>query len=103
MAQELQVEIASTTRIIWRGAATYLSVPTTRGPVGVYPRHEPFLALLAAGQMRIDAVEGEAVRVDLTGFEVSHSEKKTQSVGFLSIDDNHVTVVVDHGEVVGSE
>lgn len=82
----LEVDLVAADRRVWSGEADMVSAPAADGEIGILPGHAPVLALLRAGVVRIRAVDGSrhAVRVD---------------AGFLSVDSNQVTVVVDSAEV----
>jgi F-type H+-transporting ATPase subunit epsilon len=81
-AQELSVEIVDYAGSVWSGTGTFVSAPTTEGTLGIYARHEPLLALLGDGVVRIEVPDGEDVRADVSG-------------GFLSVDSDLITVVTD--------
>jgi F-type H+-transporting ATPase subunit epsilon len=85
--RQLAVEIADWTGRIWQGMARFFVAPTTEGEIGVYARHEPFLAILREGDARVITVSGEQVTVRLSG-------------GFLSVDSDIVTVVADEAELL---
>ncbi|NLF06251.1 MAG: F0F1 ATP synthase subunit epsilon [Actinomycetales bacterium] len=77
---ELEVDVVAADRRVWRGAARMVSAPAADGDIGILPGHTPLLAILRAGDVRIQAVDGAAVTV-------------TVDEGFLSVDDDKVTVV----------
>ena len=78
----LEVEHVASDRKDWSVDATIVSAPAADGDVGILPGHAPLLSVLRAGLVRITPVEGDErhVRIDS---------------GFLSVDSNRVTVVVD--------
>ena len=78
----LEVDLVAADRKVWSGEASMISAPAADGDIGILPGHAPVLAVLRAGTVRITAVDGgsHVVQVD---------------AGFLSVDDNQVTVVVD--------
>ena len=82
----LEVELVAADRMVWSGEARVVSAPAADGDIGILPGHAPVLAVLRAGTVRITDVNGgvHAVVVD---------------AGFLSVDSDHVSVVVDtaHG------
>jgi F-type H+-transporting ATPase subunit epsilon len=81
----LQVEVVDMEGPLWSGKAEFVSAPTTQGSIGVYPRHQPLLALLGAGAVRIDRPEGAPpIRI-------------TVKDGFISIDSDVVTVATPDG------
>jgi F-type H+-transporting ATPase subunit epsilon len=83
----LQVELVSAEARVWSGEASRIIARTTEGELGILPDHEPLLSVLAAGRVRILAVDGESVEADVEG-------------GFLSVDHNRVTVVSDTATLV---
>ncbi|MDR3202669.1 MAG: F0F1 ATP synthase subunit epsilon [Bifidobacteriaceae bacterium] len=85
----LSVEVVSASHPVWSGEAEFVSAPTTEGSIGIYPKHQPLLSLLADGDVRVDLPgDSGAVVAHVTG-------------GFISVDCDVVTVVADAGEIVG--
>lgn len=84
----LEVDLVAADRTIWSGEASMVSAPASEGEVGILPGHTPMLAVLRAGTVRITPVSGEVVRTDV-------------EAGFISVDENRVTVVSDSA-VAGS-
>ncbi|MDR1798394.1 MAG: F0F1 ATP synthase subunit epsilon [Bifidobacteriaceae bacterium] len=83
----LTVEIADWEGQVWSGQGTFLTAPTVEGSVGVYPRHEPFLALLGNGEVKVELPEGGVYRARVEG-------------GFFSVDSDIVTIVTDDAESI---
>ncbi len=83
----LQVTVVSATAEVWSGDASMIVAKTTEGEIGILPGHEPLLAILAAGEVRITTDSGEKV--------TARAED-----GFLSVDNNRVNVVAGLAEVV---
>jgi F-type H+-transporting ATPase subunit epsilon len=79
---QLDVDVVAADRTIWSGQARMVSAPSVEGDVGILPGHTPMLAVLRPGTVRITPVSGEVVRA-------------TVEAGFLSVDDDRVTVVTD--------
>ena len=77
---ELQVFVVAADRQVWSGTASSLVAATTEGEIGILPGHEPVLAVLRTGVVRIKPVDGDAVRVAVDG-------------GFFSVDQNVVRVL----------
>ena len=77
---ELNVSVVSADREIWSGSATQVIAKTTEGEIGILPGHEPLLAMLAHGEVRVSTQGGDKVKVDAEG-------------GFLSVDHNVITIV----------
>lgn len=84
---ELKVSIVSADQEIWSGAAKQIIARTTEGEIGILPGHEPILAILSSGEVRVTAVGGAAVRAKADD-------------GFLSVDNDIVTVVARNAELV---
>lgn len=80
----LDVELVAADHKVWSGEASMVSAPAADGEIGILPGHEPILAILRAGTVRITPVGGSAPR------------HVTIDSGFLSVDDDRVTVVVDN-------
>lgn len=78
----LKVEVVSTDRVWWEGEASFIRAPAADGDMGILTGHQPVLAVLRPGSVWITAASGERVEMPLSG-------------GFLSVDHDSVTVVVD--------
>jgi len=74
----LQVELVAADRKVWEGEATSVSARSVDGDLGILPGHQPLLAILGAGEVRIHHEGGVG--------------KATVDVGFLSV--NHDTVMI---------
>lgn len=85
----LKVDLVAVERPVWEGEAKGIVARTVEGDIGILPGHEPFLALLADGLLRIDAVEGPPL------FVAVHE-------GFLSVDSDVVKILAETAEL-GSE
>jgi F-type H+-transporting ATPase subunit epsilon len=83
----LHVTVVSATAEVWSGDASMIVAKTTEGEIGILPGHEPMLAILAAGEVRITTESGEKVTAQADD-------------GFLSVDNNRVNVVAGQAEVV---
>jgi F-type H+-transporting ATPase subunit epsilon len=77
---ELAVSIVSADQEVWAGIARQIVAKTTVGEIGILAGHEPVLAILAEGQVRVTLGSGEVVTAQADD-------------GFLSVDHNRVTVV----------
>lgn len=78
----LAVEIVAPDRVLWEGEASMVSAPASDGSLGVLPGHQPVLAVLRSGIVKITTTAQETVEIEVDG-------------GFLSVDHNTVTVVLD--------
>lgn len=76
----LTVSVVSATSQVWEGAAKSVVARTTEGELGILPGHEPVLAILGAGEVRITSPEGQ-------------TSTALADDGFLSVADDRVTVV----------
>lgn len=81
----LNVKVVSATSEIWAGEATQVIANTVEGQIGILSGHQPVLALLAQGEVRVTAADGEKVTVNAED-------------GFLSVD--HDSVMIVAGEAV---
>jgi F-type H+-transporting ATPase subunit epsilon len=87
MAQ-LEVDIVAADGKVWSGAARQVSAPAADGGMGILPGHTPVLAVLRAGEVRVTEHAGSApLRWTVDG-------------GFLSVDSDQVTIVVDDAQPV---
>lgn len=79
---ELSVDLVATDRKVWSGVAKEVSAPSVDGQIGILANHTPLLAVLRPGKISVRTATGTAVEADVTG-------------GFVSVDENLVTIVVD--------
>ena len=83
MANQLHVEVVAVEEKVWSGEAEMVVARTTEGEIGVLPGHSPLLGLLKEpSQVRFKLAGGEQLTYDVAG-------------GFLSIDENGVTVLAE--------
>jgi F-type H+-transporting ATPase subunit epsilon len=83
----LQVIVVSATAEVWSGEASMVVAKTTEGEIGILAGHEPTLGVLSAGEVRITTADGQKVTA------------KAED-GFLSVDNNVVTVVAGLAEII---
>ena len=83
----LNVSVVSAHSEIWSGEATLVIAKTSEGEIGILGGHEPLLALLASGEVRVTTAGGEKITVDAED-------------GFLSVDHDTVTVVAGKAALV---
>ena len=83
----LQVTVVSATAEVWSGEASMVVAKTTEGEIGILAGHEPTLSVLSAGEVRITTADGQKV--------TAKAEE-----GFLSVDNNIVTVVAGLAEII---
>jgi F-type H+-transporting ATPase subunit epsilon len=78
----LNVEIVSPDRTWWSGEAVSVGAPAADGDLGILTGHQPVLAVLRPGVVRVRPTSGEPITMDVDG-------------GFISVDQDSVTIVVD--------
>jgi F-type H+-transporting ATPase subunit epsilon len=83
----LQVSVVSADKDVWSGEATMVVAKTVEGEIGILPGHEPMLAILATGNVRVTTVDGTKITANAEG-------------GFLSVENNNVSVVASAAEIV---
>lgn len=83
---ELNVSVVSADQQVWTGTASMVVARTTVGQIGILPGHEPVLAILAAGEVRI-TTETQLITANADD-------------GFLSVDHDTVTIVAAYAELV---
>ncbi|MCH9815839.1 MAG: F0F1 ATP synthase subunit epsilon, partial [Actinomycetia bacterium] len=82
---ELQVAIVSVDRSVWSGAAKNVVLKTVEGDMGILPGHEPVLAMLSDGPVRIDPVDEDPRLFAVHG-------------GFFSLDGNRIQILAEIAE-----
>lgn len=83
----LAVSVVSADHQVWSGEAKLVVARTIDGELGVMAGHEPVLAILAAGDVRLTLPSGEKITA-------------RADEGFLSVEHNTVTVVARYAELV---
>jgi len=76
----LSVSLVSAEQEVWSGEASLVVAKTVIGEIGFMAGHEPVLAILAEGEVRITREDGTKV--------VANAQD-----GFVSMADNEVTIV----------
>lgn len=85
MAKAFNVDVVSPEATVWSGEATFLVARTTEGEIGIMADHEPVMAALATGAVKIES-DSEKVTIGVHG-------------GFLQILNNQVTLLTDRAEL----
>lgn len=85
----LEVDLVAADRKVWSGEARMVSAPAADGDIGILAGHTPLLTVLRAGSVRITDGAGSVRAVEVTS-------------GFMSVDADHVTVVVDTARESGA-
>lgn len=83
----LRVELVAADQAVWTGDAKMVIAKTVEGEIGLLPGHEPMLAILASGEIRITLEDGNQI-------------KASAEDGFLSVEHNVVTIVARHAALV---
>lgn len=84
---ELTVSVVSADHEVWSGGAKQIIARTTEGEIGILPGHEPILAILGGGEVRVTALDGTVITANAND-------------GFLSVENNRVTIVARNAELV---
>ncbi|MCR8670721.1 F0F1 ATP synthase subunit epsilon [Agrococcus sp. HG114] len=82
----LTVSIVSAAAEVWTGEASQVIAKTTEGEIGILTGHEPMLAVLAEGQVRVTDSSGTVHRVDAED-------------GFLSVDHDRIEIVARNAKL----
>lgn len=85
----LNVSVVSADREVWSGEASLVVAKTVEGEIGIMPGHQPMLAILASGEVRVTATDGEKITVEAED-------------GFLSVDNNAVQVVAGQAAIASA-
>ena len=83
----LQVSLVSADAEVWTGEATLVVAKTVEGEIGIMAGHEPVLAILAEGQVRITRTDGSKVLANAQD-------------GFLSIEGDQLTIVAGNAALI---
>lgn len=83
----LNVSLVSADAEVWTGEATLVVAKTVEGEIGIMAGHEPVLAILAEGQVRITQADGTKVLANAQD-------------GFLSIEGNQLTIVAGNAALI---
>lgn len=82
----LNVSVVSADREVWSGEASMVVARTVEGEIGILPGHEPMLAILAGGEVRVTLPGGEKITASAED-------------GFLSVHADAVQVVASRAEL----
>jgi len=83
----LNVSVVAADHEVWSGEASMVVARTVEGQIGILPGHEPLLAILAEGEVRVTLNGGESISAQADD-------------GFLSVENNTVTIVARQAELV---
>ena len=83
---DLNVAVVSAERYLWQGTARSVVAKTPEGEIGILAGHEPVLALLVEGPLRVETTDGTKVVVAVHG-------------GFFSVAKDEVKVIAEVAEL----
>lgn len=83
----LRVELVAADQAVWTGEAKMVVAKTIEGEIGLLPGHEPMLAILGAGEVRITLEDGNVIKANAED-------------GFLSVENNVVAVVARNAALI---
>ncbi len=83
---ELDVSLVAMDREVWVGKARMVVATTPEGEIGILPGHEPVLALLVDGPVRIEPVEGDKFGAVVHG-------------GFFNVASDEVEILAETAEL----
>lgn len=83
----LKVSVVAADHEVWSGEASQIVARTTEGEIGILPGHEPVLAILGPGHVRVSVAGGGNVTANAED-------------GFLSVEHDTVTIVARHAALV---
>ncbi len=83
----LRVELVAADKAVWAGEAKMVIAKTVEGEIGLLAGHEPMLAILSSGEVRITLADGDKLTANAED-------------GFLSVEHDVVTIVARHAELV---
>ncbi|MEY4434508.1 MAG: hypothetical protein RIR16_548 [Actinomycetota bacterium] len=83
----LRVELVAADKAVWSGDAKQVIAKTVEGEIGLLAGHEPMLAILSTGEVRITLPEGEVIKANAED-------------GFLSVEHDVVTVVARNAALI---
>lgn len=84
---QLQVSVVAADHEVWSGTAKQIIARTVVGEIGLLPGHQPVLAILGPGEVRVTLEDGSIV-------------KASAEDGFLSFEHDTVTIVAQNAELV---
>lgn len=83
----LKVTLVSADAEVWEGEASLVVCKTVIGEIGFMRGHEPVLAILAEGQVRITQDDGTKILAEAKD-------------GFVSMEGDEITIVAGHAALV---
>ena len=83
----LKVSLVSADAEVWSGEASLVVAKTVEGEIGFMTGHEPVLAILAEGQVRITQTSGTKIKANAQD-------------GFLSMEGDDLTIVAGNAALI---
>ncbi len=83
---ELNVSLEAMDREVWVGKARIVVATTPEGQIGIMPGHEPILALLVDGELRIETADEQRIVAAVHG-------------GFFSVANDRVSILAETAEL----
>ena len=83
----LTVTLVSAEEEVWHGEASLVVAKTVEGEIGFMSGHEPVLAILAEGQVRITLEDGSKILANAQD-------------GFLSMEGDELTIVAGNAALI---
>ncbi|HWV48569.1 MULTISPECIES: F0F1 ATP synthase subunit epsilon [unclassified Microbacterium] len=83
----LNVSLVSADAEVWSGEASLVVAKTVEGEIGIMTGHEPVLAILAQGEVRITREDGSKVLANAQD-------------GFLSMEGDTLTIVAGNAALI---
>jgi F-type H+-transporting ATPase subunit epsilon len=83
----LSVSVVSADQQVWVGEASMVVARTVEGEIGILPGHEPLLAILSSGEVRVTLLDGSKVVAEAAD-------------GFLSVENDTITIVARKAALV---
>ena len=83
----LNVSLVSADGEVWAGEASLVVAKTVIGEIGIMAGHEPFLGVLAAGEVRITKTDGSKI--------IANAQD-----GFVSMEGDQITVVAGNAAII---
>ena len=83
----LHVSLVSADAEVWSGEASLVVAKTVEGEIGFMTGHEPVLAILAEGQVRITETSGSKI--------IANAQD-----GFLSMEGDDLTIVAGNAALI---
>jgi F-type H+-transporting ATPase subunit epsilon len=87
VASPLTVSVVSADQEVWSGEATMVVAKTVEGEIGILAGHEPLLAILAEGEVRVTQPSGTRITAQADD-------------GFLSVENDTITIVARNAALV---